>query len=212
MTGALITAFPMPTSTELEKAYTDLFLAANGDEATKKRIGNPALLPRPWDPPTCTRPTLRHELWQWLDTVVTWFNHEYVWDHNAGTIPPCWPQHPHLVHDIAVLADQRRRAALDLTSTTLEEWHRVSVPAFLDRLKTRTKNTCDERHSTWPAHGRHTRHNNTAAERAELFGGDLNDLATRTQPQARPGENRAKLHLVDTDSGRPIDPVSGEVL
>jgi hypothetical protein len=29
---------------------------------------------------------------------VTWLNHEYVWD-VADVIPPCWPQHSHLVHE-----------------------------------------------------------------------------------------------------------------
>jgi hypothetical protein len=43
-----------------------------------------------------------------LEALVTWLNHEYVWD-VANVIPPCWP-HPHLVHEIAVLADQRHRA------------------------------------------------------------------------------------------------------
>jgi hypothetical protein len=46
-----------------------------------------------------------------------------------GTSPPvipgCWPQHPHLVHEIAVLADQRRRAGTARTSDVLEEWHRT---------------------------------------------------------------------------------------
>jgi type IV secretion system protein VirD4 len=30
--------------------------------------------------------------------------------HRRPFIPACWPKHPHLVHDLAVLADQRRRA------------------------------------------------------------------------------------------------------
>ena len=88
---------------------------------------------------------------------MIWFNHEYVWDHNAGMIPACWPQHPHLVHEIAVLADQRRRAGIDPTSSALEEWHRYGVPGFLERLKTRTKNGCDEHHAPWPAEARHAR-------------------------------------------------------
>jgi len=54
------------------------------------------------------------------EDVVTWLNREYVWDVGA-VIPGCWPQHPHLVHEIAVLADQRRRAGASLTSDTIEE-------------------------------------------------------------------------------------------
>jgi hypothetical protein len=35
---------------------------------------------------------------------------EYVLE-VADAIPACWPQHPHLVHGVSVLADQRRRAS-----------------------------------------------------------------------------------------------------
>jgi hypothetical protein len=63
------------------------------------------------------------EVWSWLEAVVTWLNHEYVWD-VADVIPPCWPQHPHLVDEIAVLADQRRRAGQAHTSDPLEDWQR----------------------------------------------------------------------------------------
>ena len=79
------------------------------------------MLPRPWDPPTCVDPDLRAELWEWLEAVVTWLNHEYVWD-VSGIIPHCWPKHPHLVHEVAVLADLRRRAGQALSSDALEEW------------------------------------------------------------------------------------------
>ena len=44
-----------------------------------------------------------------LDAVVDWLITEYVWE-ATDTIPACWPQHPHLVHEIA--ADQRRRARM----------------------------------------------------------------------------------------------------
>ena len=71
--------------------------------------------------------------------VVDWLISEYVWE-AADTIPACWPQHPHLVHEIAVLADQRRRAGHALTSDALEEWHRYSLPAFTERVKSRLRN------------------------------------------------------------------------
>jgi hypothetical protein len=162
--------FPMPDGPELTAVYLDLYLAAEGDDETKEKIGDPALLPRPWDPPTCRRRQLRQELWKWLDDFVTWFNTEYVWD-PAGMIPPCWPHHPHLVHEVAVLADQRRRAGIDTTSNALEEWHRYAVPAFLDRLKQRTGHHCDEHHQAWPAGPRYSRHVSELAvtERLQAF-------------------------------------------
>jgi hypothetical protein len=92
-----------------------------------------------------------------LEAVVTWLNHEYVWD-VAEVIPPCWPQHPHLVHEIAVLADQRRRAGLAPTSDPLEEWHRYSLPSFTERMKTRLRSHCQDDHHSCPAKGRYTRH------------------------------------------------------
>lgn len=130
---------------------------------------------------------------------MIWFNHEYVWDHNAGMIPACWPQHPHLVHEIAVLADQRRRAGLDPTSSALEEWHRFGIPGFLERLKIRTKNSCDEHHATWPADARYARV--VTQDRARLSG------------EAPPVTARKPLapSLAPHPGGGLVDPATGEV-
>lgn len=210
--NSLALPFPWPDTPALITAYNTLVAAAHADDATKQAIGSPATLPRPWDPPTCTDRRLRAELWTWLDKVVTWFNHEYVWDHTgAGLIPACWPRHPHLVHEIAVLADQRRRAGLDLTSGSLEEWHRYSVPNFIDRLKARTGSLCDEDHAEWPAAGRYRRHTSRTAsdDRARLYTDDVNNLPSNYQPEPPP--SRPRLQLVD-DDGAPIDPYTGEIL
>lgn len=204
--NSLALPFPWPDTPALITAYNTLVAAAHADDATKQAIGSPATLPRPWDPPTCTDRRLRAELWTWLDKVVTWFNHEYVWDHTgAGLIPACWPRHPHLVHEIAVLADQRRRAGLDLTSGSLEEWHRYSVPAFIERLRQRTRTLCDEDHKPWPGRSRHTRYASTkaAVERQAAFDADL---AT-----SEPTNSRPRLRILD-DDGSTIDAVTGEVL
>lgn len=205
--------FPIPAGPELSNAYKDLYLATHGDEATKKRSGDPGLLPRPWDPPTCTKPALRRELWEWLDQVATWFNTEYVWDPTAGLIPPCWPEHPHLVHEIAVLADQRRRAGIDTSSNTLEEWHRYSVPAFLERLRTRTRSNCDELHQPSPSRSRHARHFAEVAvgERLQAFEADM-AIGRQRRSARHSGETALwQLRLVDGDTGRPIDPTTGEL-
>jgi hypothetical protein len=201
--------FPMPSGPELRGAYNDLYLAANGDETTKKRLGNPKDLPRPWDPPTCTSQELRVELWDWLDAVAVWFNHEYVWDLSAGGfIPACWPLHPPLVHEIAVLADQRRRASLDTTSTSLDEWHRYSVPAFVDRLKNRTKTLCDEDHKAWPARSRFGRFLGVGATQARRQEFDADAAELFSVP--RQDEQQRGLRLITSD-GQAVDPETGEV-
>ena len=202
--------FPIPSGPELRGAYNDLYLAANGDETTKKRLGNPKDLPRPWDPPTSTSQELRVELWDWLDAVAVWFNHEYVWDLSAGGfIPACWPLHPPLVHEIAVLADQRRRASLDTTSTSLEEWHRYSVPAFIERLRSRTKTLCDEDHKAWPARSRYSRFLSldTSQTRRQRFDADAAGLFSAP----RLDERQRGLRLIMSD-GQSIDPETGELL
>jgi hypothetical protein len=194
--------FPLPDGPELSAAYKDLHLAAHGDDETKAIIGDPALLPRPWDPPTCRKRQLRQELWKWLDEFVTWFNTEYVWDPAAGMIPPCWPQHPHLVHEIAVLADQRRRAGIDTSSNSLEEWHRYSVPAFLDRLRQRTKSNCDEHHQPWPARARFDRHgaDSAVAERQVALRADCG-----CAPSSQHAAPRTLLVNQDPEGYRPED-------
>lgn len=208
MSRRLAQPFPLPDTPKLKAAYDDLYGATSGDATTKIRIGDPAVLPRPWDPPSCTDPTLREELWDWLDKVVDWFNTEYVWDHTGGAIiPACWPLHPHLVHEIASLADQRRRAGVDLTSNSLEEWHRYTVPDFTERLKQRTRTLCDEEHKPWPARSRHSRNTSNAArhDRQLAFAQDVAESSPRRDPVGRP-----RLRVVDED-GNEIDAVTGEV-
>lgn len=207
MNRPLARAFPMPLTPKLAAAYDDLYLASSGDEKTKRRIGNPATLPRPWDPPTCQDPDLRRELWDWLEHVVDWLNTEYVWDlAGAAMIPPCWPQHPHLVHEIAVIADQRRRASIDTSSNSLEEWHRYTIPAFTDRLRLRTRTLCEEDHKPWPARSRYTRYNSETFTRERLRCYHT-DIAQIGDLPPRP----PILRVVDT-AGNQIDAVTGEVL
>ena len=173
--AGLVRAFPTPGPL-LGTAYRDLYLAAEGSDNQKATIGDPNLLPKPWDPPTCRNPQLRAELWTWLDAVVIWVNHEYVWD-PEGTIPPCWPLHPHIVQEVAVMADQRRRASVALDSNALEEWHRYTLPGFLERLRSRLKAHCDQDHQPWPARSRHVRHTGDghAKRRRQAFDGVVED-------------------------------------
>jgi hypothetical protein len=104
----LVQPFPAPGQL-VALAYRELERAANGSPEQIRALGDARLLPRPWEPASCGTPQLRQQLWSWLEAVVDWLVTEYTWE-VADTIPACWPQHPHLVHEIAVLADQRRRA------------------------------------------------------------------------------------------------------
>lgn len=171
----MIAAFPR-AGRRVQHAYAKLDLAAgSGTPQQQTALGDPRLLARPWDPASCVDPQLRAEIWQWLDQVVTWLNHEYVWDAEA-MVPPCWPHHPHLVHELAVLADLRRRAGLALAGDALEEWHRYALPAFTDRMRARLRQHYqDGGHQPWPALGRHTRHQGETArrDRAETFRADF---------------------------------------
>ena len=124
----------------------------------------------------------------WLDAVVDWLVTEYVWE-ATDTIPACWPQHPHLVHEIAVLADQRRRAGHAFTSDALEEWHRRSLPGFTEWMKSRLRNHCEDGHQPWPAKGRCTRY---AAEinrrtRDDQYAADVGSLRGVESPASTAG-------------------------
>ena len=194
--SVLIQPFHVPGRL-VQLAYRELEFVSNGVQDQLLALRDPPDLPRPWDPATCQTPQLRKEVWSWLEAVVTWLNHEYVWD-VADVIPPCWAQHPHLVHEIAVLADQRRRAGLGLSSDALEEWHRYSLPSFRERMKTRLRSHCQEDHQSWPAKGRHTRHIAEASRhrRMHAYAADLRALQSLHRQAQSP-----RLGVVDLDTG-----------
>jgi hypothetical protein len=198
--SVLIQPFPVPGRL-VQLAYRKLELASNGAQDQLLTLRDLRDLPRPWDPASCETPQLRKEVWSWLEALVTWLNHEYVWD-VADVIPPCWPQHPHLVHEIAVLADQRRRAGLGLTSDALEEWHRYSLPSFTERMKTRLRNHCQEDHQSWPAKGRHTRHIAEASchRRMHAYAAELGGLKSLHRQTRLP-----RLGVVNLDTGENKD-------
>jgi len=175
--GPLVAGFPAP-GIRVQKAYQDLWEAQNGSEERKKKLGHPANLPHPWDPATCLDKGLRWELWLWLDEVAEWINSEYVWEASGGGyIPDCWPLHPHIVHELAVVADQRRSAGQAPKSDLLENWHRYVLQGFLDRMKQRLKQSCDDDHQPWPARGRHTRHTSEAASEQRLRAFEADSVA-----------------------------------
>ncbi|MDN5899215.1 MAG: hypothetical protein L0H74_04030 [Brachybacterium sp.] len=198
----MVSPFPIPGG-RVQHAYREMHLAANGTAEQQQALGNHELLPHPWEPATCLDPELRHQLWLWLDEVVIWLNHEYTWD-LSGLIPGCWPSHPHLIHEIAVIADQRRRAGLAKNSDALEEWHRYCLPAFSDRMRNRIRAHCEDKHGRWPGKPRHSEHlsQDATEKREDAFARDVDALqaAQRGQALGQPLP-RPRLVEVDLESG-----------
>lgn len=206
----MVFPFPVPGD-QVRLAYSELHKAINGIEEYKKALGNHALLPRPWEPASCLQPELRNDLWEWLDDVVIWLNREYTWD-LAGLIPSCWPLHPHLVHEIAVLADQRRRAGLAMTSDALEEWHRYALPMFTDRMRNRLRTHCDDEHKNWPNRPRHNEHVGEVSTRMRenTFAKDIGALLVHLHANEHPGPVfRSRLAEVDMNTGEILDSPHG---
>jgi hypothetical protein len=193
----LVQPFPAPGQL-VALAYRELDRAANGSPEQIRALGDLRLLPRPWEPATCRTPQLREQLWCWLEEVVAWLITEYVWE-VGDSIPACWPQHPLLVHEIAVLADQRRRAGHALTSDALEEWHRHNLPAFTERMKSRLRSHREDGHQPWPAKGRYTRYTAEISRRTrqDRFASDIG----AARPTEAKGRHRPRLGLVDLDTG-----------
>lgn len=205
-TATLVAPFPEPGNL-VRLAYRELHTAAHGTKQEIAALGDPARLPRPWLPATCQHPQLRRQLWDWLEHVVTWLNHEYVWD-AEDAVMACWPQHPHLVHELAVLADQRRRAGLGLAGDAMEDWHRYALPAFQDRTRTRTKGHCQDGHDTWPAKGRHTRYiaEGTRGLREQAFADDITAGTSPGTDAGRSSPPPVHLSVVDLATGELLDP------
>jgi hypothetical protein len=173
----LIQPFPQPGRL-VQLAYRELDLATSRQQDHLLPLRDQGNMPRPWDP-------------------VTWLNREYVWD-VAYVIPPCWPQHPHLVHELAVLADRPSGAGQAPTSEPLEEWHRSSLPLFTERMGTRLRNQCQEDHQSWPATGRYTRHIVEASRRWRV---DAYAADVRVVKSAHDHTQSPRLGLVDLDTG-----------
>ena len=145
--------FPAPDR-ELADAIDWLRRAAASPPETDSELRRVASLPRPWDPPSCPA-DLRRLIYLWLDKVVAWINEEYTW-RVERTIPMCWVEHPHIVHELATLACLRWETTFALTPLPLEDWHRFTLPMFLDRIAQRVGTTgCPPgRHQPNPGGGR----------------------------------------------------------
>ena len=209
---AITAAFPLPGPL-VRLAYSELELASSGTEHQRRALGTLSALPRPWDPPSCP-PALRAQVWAWLDQVAGWINHEYVWAPDRF-IPSCWPAHPHIAHELAVIADLRRTAGHSLTGDALEEWHRYGLPAFLDRVASRLGPCCGPaKHDDWPAAGRRREFGSKRASqnRTELFSQDVGSLAdSDLYPDVMGPATPSPPRLVLL-GGSIVDTVTGEVL
>jgi hypothetical protein len=209
-------AFPTPGPL-VRHAYSELDLARSGTDDQKRALGKPAGLPRPWDPPSC-RPALRAQVWAWLDQVAGWINREYIWAPDRF-IPSCWPAHPHIAHELAIIADLRRTAGHAFTGDALEEWHRYALPAFLDQAASRLGTSCGPaKHDDWPAAGRYREFGSERAmhSRSELFSRDAApgvdpgpDLGPGPDAVGPPVQSPPRLVLID---GSTVDTTTGEVL
>ncbi|MBO1756479.1 hypothetical protein [Allobranchiibius sp. CTAmp26] len=190
----------------LRLAYRELAIAAQGNEDQVAALGPLSELPRPWDPATCRRSDLRVQLWAWLELVVRWLNREYVWDVST-MIPACWPQHPHLVREIALLADQRRRAGAALSSDAMEEWSRYALPAFSDRMRSRLKDHCEEGHQVWPARSRYVRQlgAQSVGDRQRVYDADARTTARGQKTDEITHQNSTRRVSVDLDTGEISD-------
>lgn len=165
---------PMPVRIALTELQTTAQpVPGETPDATKQRLLRLEELPRPWIPGSCP-PELRVRVYRWLDRIAEWLNDQYSWQ-SKTMIPACWPRHPHIAHELAVLAIQRYLAERDINPTALDDWHRYNRPLFVDRMLTQLSEGCRSAHTTWPGRSRFNEYRDGTAERAELFDGDVAD-------------------------------------
>lgn len=138
--GVMVEPFPEPGA-KVRTAMEALQLASMEPPADEDALTALANMPRPWDPATCTG-ELRAEMWRWLEEVAAWINEQHLWNLARPGIPECWPAHPHLVHDLAVLACGRYYTLFAVTPAALEDWHRYALPGFLERVRDRLGDGC----------------------------------------------------------------------
>lgn len=139
----------------ISSALDELRLAAVAPPESENELRRLSVLPRPWDPATCP-PELRQLIYTWLDDVVAWINEDHTWKVER-VIPICWMEHPHIVHELAAVAFLRWEAGYAVSPTVLEEWHRHTLPMFLERIVQRIGTTgCPPgKHQPHPGDARH---------------------------------------------------------
>jgi hypothetical protein len=149
----LVTRFPQPPAAVLS-ALELLAVLRDGDSEELAAAGDLTDLPRPWEPASCPD-QLREPLWEWCDQVAVWLNTDYAW-RPAQLVPSCWPRHPHIARELAVLAFLRWQAEEATGPHLVEDWQRYSYPMFCERMASRLGDSgCRTgTHQNWPAESR----------------------------------------------------------
>lgn len=173
----IVTPFPMPPGSVV-RAWELLRVVRRGDPDEIAETGvDLDNLARPWVPGTCPD-DLREGMWTWCDAAAAWINREYTWK-PTHLVPPCWPRHPHIANELPVLVFSRWIAEDSLGPEALEDWHRYTLPMFLDRMHTRLgESTCRSgKHQDWPAEARYTAFfgDELANDRADLIYTDTHE-------------------------------------
>jgi hypothetical protein len=168
--GMIVSRFPAPPAV-IQQVLNTLATLRGGDKEKIEKLGDTAALCRPWIVSTVPA-EFREKLWLWCDEVAAWLNSSYAW-RPVNLIPACWPLHPHLAHELPVLACLRATAQDDHGPELLEDWHRHALPKFFERLAVRLgESSCGTgRHQDWPAASRYAAYTSdeAAADRRELF-------------------------------------------
>ena len=168
--GAPSLGFPHPPGPLVAYGRT-LTVHRVGKDADKAKVPPLDRTPRPWVPETMAEEVLLQAL-AWWDAVSEWINASFLWQvQQARAIPPCWPHHPHLVHELPVLAWSRYTAGEALEVSPMEDWQRYALPSFLNRLADRLGSMCEKAHDPWPRAAEFARYRGEeeVEERGEAF-------------------------------------------
>ena len=84
-------------------------------------------------------------------------------------IPPCWPRHPHIAHELADLAVRRYLAELAIDPALLNEWHKWDRPQFVERTQAQLADGCRLHHTRWPGDSRHNDFTEASGHRSATF-------------------------------------------
>lgn len=148
----LTMTFPEPPDSMLHiVALLQVLRRGDPDEMAAHGLNSNTVLPRPWKPGSCPL-DLRREIWRWCGEVVQWINHDFAW-RPQDSIPKCWPRHPHIAQELPSVAYLRWVADGALSPESLEDWHRYTLPMFIDRMAARLSQSGCVRgnHQQWPS-------------------------------------------------------------